>query len=212
MRIAVIILAVAVAVMGVMYFQADQTRTEQAESLRLTQEQLDTAKRQTTTAELEVKSVREQMLTRVAEMQQSLTTLGGEKEKVEARAKELQSRIEVVEKELADEKTKLTAVEDERTQIAGKLTTVKQQLVDLQKKHTATEAELAALQQQRAALESERDSLERRLNDLDELRAQIRVVKRRIWEQHIADWKKRDAEIGLTGNAGMLLKHGQWQK
>ena len=58
------------------------------------------------------------------------------------------------------------------------------------------------------ALESERNSLERRINDLDELRVQIRVVKRRQWEEHIADWRKRDTDIGLTGNKGVLMKLG----
>ena len=108
-------------------------------------------------------------------------------------------------------------MEDERTQVTGKLTTVSNQLVnvrsqltDLQKRHAGTEAELAALLMKETALESERNSLERRINDLDELRVQIRVVKRRQWEEHIADWRKRDTDIGLTGNKGVLMKDGQW--
>ena len=157
------------------------------------------------------------MAAHVAELETSLTTLGNAKTIVEERAKELQSRIDTAEKELTDEKAKIKVVEDERTQATGKLTavsnqlvTVRSQLTDLQKRHAGTEAELAALRMKETALESERNSLERRINDLDELHVQIRIVKRRQWEDHIADRKKRDADVGLTGNKGVLMKDGQW--
>ena len=49
-------------------------------------------------------------------------------------------------------------------------------------------------------------------HDLDELRAQIRVVKRRLWDQHVADWKKSDTDAAAKGNGGVLMKAGQWQR
>jgi hypothetical protein len=57
----------------------------------------------------------------------------------------------------------------------------------------------------------ERASLERQLNDLDALKSQIRVVKRRLWEKRIAEWKRQDEEAAARGNNGMLMKNGQWQ-
>ncbi len=220
MKIVVIVLAVALAVFGVLYFQSDQARIAQAKVLANTQEELVGASNQVVlveTAMAELTATKNQMAAHQAELETSLTTLGNDKAKIEARANELQSRIETVEKELTDEKAKVKVVEDERTQVTGKLTTVSNQLVnvrsqltDLQKRHAGTEAELAALLMKETALESERNSLERRINDLDELRVQIRVVKRRQWEEHIADWRKRDTDIGLTGNKGVLMKDGQW--
>jgi chromosome segregation ATPase len=167
--------------------------------------------------EVEMGSLRTQMTTRIAELEQSVTSAGADKSKAEARAQELRDRLTVVEKDLADEKVKLASNEEERARVAAKLTSVtgelgqvKGQLADLQKTHAATEAELLALQAKKDALELERASLERRLNDLDELKAQIRLVKHRLWEQHVADWKRRDMERGLGGNGGVLLKNGQW--
>ena len=220
MKIVVIVLAVALVVFGVLYFQSDQARIAQSKVLKYTQDELIGASNQVVlveTAMAEVTAAKNQLATHVGELETSLTTLGNAKTIVEERAKELQSRIDTAEKELTDEKAKIKVVEDERTQATGKLTavsnqlvTVRSQLTDLQKRHAGTEAELAALRMKETALESERNSLERRINDLDELHVQIRIVKRRQWEDHIADWKKRDADVGLTGNKGVLMKDGQW--
>ncbi|MEI8062863.1 MAG: hypothetical protein WCH84_02225 [Verrucomicrobiota bacterium] len=219
MKIVVIVLAVALVVFGVLYFQSDQARIAQAKVLWSTQEQLTETSNQVVSVEVEMATIKKQMTAHVEELESSLTTLGNDKNKIEARAKELQGRIEIVEKELTDEKAKVKAVEDERTQVTGKLTavsnqlvTVRSQLSDLQKRHAGTEAELSGLRAKEGALESERDSLERRLNDLDELHEQIRVVKRRQREEHIAEWKKRDTSAGITGNRGVLMKDGQWQR
>src|SRR5437773_174094 len=76
--------------------------------------------------------------------------------------------------------------------------------------HTATEIELKGLHEREAALELEKASLERQLNDLDSLKAQIRIVKRRLWEEHIAEWKRQDQEAGVGGNKGMIFQKGQW--
>jgi len=219
MRIVVIVLAVALVVFGVLYFQSDQARIAQSRVLQTTQTQLTTISNQEVAVELEMAAAKKQMAAHVAELEQSLTTVGNDKAKVEERAKELQGRIATVEKELVDEKAHVKAVEEERTQVTDKLmtvsnqlATVRGQLTSLQKTHAGTEAELAALRTKEVALESERNSLERRLNDLDELRAQIRVVKRRLWDQHVADWKKSDADAAAKGNGGVLMKAGQWQR
>lgn len=219
MRIVVIVLAIALVVFGVLYFQSDQARIQQSKVLQATQEQLISTSNQEVAVELEMATAKKEMTARVTELEQSLTTVGNDKAKVEELAKELQGRITTVEKELTEEKARVKAVEEERTQVTGKLTTVSNQLAtvrgqlsDLQKTHAATEAELAELRSKETALESERDSLERRLNDLDELRAQIRIVKRRQWEQHVRDWKKSDAESAAIGNHGVLMKDGQWQR
>ena len=219
MRIVVIVLAVALVVFGVLYFQSDQARIAQSRVLQSTQSQLTSISNQEVAVELEMAAAKKQMAAHVAELEQSLTTVGNDKAKVEEQAKELQGRIATVEKELVDEKAHVKAVEEERTQVSDKLMTVSNQLAtvrgqlsSLQKTHAGTEAELAALRTKEAALESERNSLERRLNDLDELRAQIRVVKRRLWDQHVADWKKSDADAAAKGNRGVLMKDGQWQR
>ena len=219
MKIVVIVLAAALVVFGVLYFQSDQARIAQAKVLQTTQEQLTTTSNQEVAVELEMAAAKKQMTARVAELEQTLTTVGNDKTKVEERAKELQGRIGVVEKELVEEKARVKAVEDERAQVANQLTTVSNQLVtvhgqltDLQKTHAGTEAELAALHVKETALEAERNSLVRRLNDLDELRMQIRVVKRRLWDQHVAEWKKTDADAAVKGNHGVMLKDGQWQR
>ena len=219
MRIVVIVLAVALVVFGVLYFQSDQARIAQSRVLQTTQTQLTTISNQEVAVELEMAAAKKQMVAHVAELEQSLTTVGNDKAKVEERAKELQGRIATVEKELVDEKAHVKVVEEERTQVTDKLmtvsnqlATVRGQLTSLQKTHAGTEAELAALRTKEEALEAERNSLERRLNDLDELRAQIRVVKRRLWDQHVADWKKSDTDAAAKGNGGVLMKAGQWQR
>jgi hypothetical protein len=66
------------------------------------------------------------------------------------------------------------------------------------------------LRERETSLEMEKASLERQLNDLDALKAQIRVVKRRLWEQHVAEWKRQDAINAAKGNKGVMFKNGAW--
>ena len=225
MKTVVIVLAVVLAALavlfGVLYYQTDQARIAQSKVLLTTQHQLTDSSNHVAAVEatvVEMTTVKKQLTTHVTELEQSLTTLGNDKSKVEDRAKELQARIETIEKELADEKAKLKAVEEERAQtiekltaVAAQLVTVREQLADLQKKHAGTEAELAALRAQELALEAERKFLEQRLHDIDELRAIIRADERRQWEQHISEWKKIDADAATIGNHGILMKDGKWQ-
>ncbi|MEI6085430.1 MAG: hypothetical protein WCS70_14180 [Verrucomicrobiota bacterium] len=217
MKLAVVILVIALAVVGVLYYQSEQTKRDQTKVIALTREQLTTTSNRVAATEIEMRAMRTQMTTQIAELEQSVTTAGVDKAKAEAWTAALQGRLVMLEKDLTEEKTKLATVEEERAKVTTKLTSVtgelgkvKGQLADLQKAHTATEAELAALQEKKDALEMERASLERRLNDLDELQNQIRLVKHRLWEQHVADWKRRDSEGSLGGNAGALMKNGQW--
>ena len=207
MKIVVAVLIVALAVLGAMYYQ-------QGQDLR---KQLDAAREQARTAEAEVATVKTQTAGRVAELEQSVTAIDAEKASSTTRVGELQQRLAAVERDLQDEKSKMTDLETQKAQVQTQLSTVsnqlqsvRQQLTSLEQTHQATEAELGALREREAALVLERASLERQLNDLDALKSQIRLVKRHLREQKIAEWKRQDELAAANGNNGLLLKNGQW--
>ena len=211
MKVAVILLAVALLITGVLYYR-------QGDHARNVSEQLAAASNQVVAAQTELLSVKTQMTDRVKEMESALNAAKTEKVDAETRVGQLQERVRIVEQDLQDEKNKLTSVEDQRTQVvtqltsvSNELTNVRGQLGDLQRTHAATEAELRVLRERETTLEMEKASLERQLNDLDALKAQIRIVKRQLWEKHIEEWKRQDQEAGLNGNKGLLFKNGQWQ-
>ena len=211
MKIAIVVLAVALAVLGILYFQQGQTAHQQLEALLVTSNKL-------VAAESEVAGVRSQMVAQGTQTEQKLAALGAEKGDVEERLKQVQQRIQTLQQDLDDEKTKVSSVETQRDKLQSQLGSVSNELVSVRAKlseaersQKATEAELDALRQRQAALELEKASLERQLNDLDSLKAQIRAVKRRLWEQRIAEWKRQDEEAAAKGNNGMLLRNGEWQ-
>jgi chromosome segregation ATPase len=207
MKVAVILLGVALLILGVLFYrETEHNKDVMEESIAVSNLYL--------TVQSELATVKTQMTQRVMELETALTT---EKSNAVANISQLQERVKTVEQDLQDEKNKLASVDDQRTKVveqlgsvSNELTMVRQQYVDLQRTHTATEKELAALRERETALEMEKASLERQLNDLDALTAQIRVVKRRLWEQHVAEWKRQDAEAAANGNKGMIMQNGRW--
>ena len=207
MKVAVILLGVALLILGVLYYrETEQNKDVMEESIAVSNLYV--------TVQSELATVKTQMTQRVTELE---TALNVEKTNAAVNISQLQERIKTVEQDLQDEKNKLASVDDQRTKVvqqlgsvSNELTTVRQQYADLQRTHSATEKELAALRERETALEMEKASLERQLNDLDALTAQIRVVKRRLWEQHIAEWKRQDAEAAANGNKGMIFQNGRW--
>ncbi len=208
MRVVVILLTVGLLIVGLLYFNEVQNAKTAHEQLLITSNQVVAAK-------LELTSIRTQMIERVTELESTTTT---EKAKADEHIAQLQERVKVVEQDLRDEKNKLASVEDHRTKVvtllgtvSNQLVTVRHQLADLTVTHTATEMELDALHDREDALEMEKTSLERQLSDLDALKSQIRLVKRRLWEEHIAEWKRQDQEAAAHGNKGVIFQRGQWQ-
>jgi chromosome segregation ATPase len=208
MKVVVILLAVGLLILGVLYFNESQ-------NAKATHEQLVATSNQAVTTQLELASVKTQIIKRVAELESTMTT---EKAKADEQIGRLQERVKVVEQDLQDEKSKLVAVEDDRTKVVQQLNTVSNQLLnvrqhyaDLARTHTGTEIELSALREREETLEMEKASLERQLNDLDALKAQIRLVKRQLWEKRVAEWKRQDQEASAAGNKGMIFQRGQWQ-
>jgi chromosome segregation ATPase len=207
MKVAAILLGVALLIVGVLYYRETEHRKDLTEELAA-------VKAENAAAQLELTMVKTQMIARVAELEVALDT---EKTNAATNIGQLQERVKTVEQELQDEKNKLATVDDQRarvveqlTTVSNQLTTVRQQYEDLQRTHSATEKELAALRGREASLEMEKASLERQLNDLDALKAQIRVVKRQLWEKHVEEWKRQDAEATARGNKGVIFQNGRW--
>jgi chromosome segregation ATPase len=116
------------------------------------------------------------------------------------------------------EEEKLSALESDKDRVmmqlgavSNQLLSVQQQLGALQDAHSADQEQISTLRGQETALEMEKASLERQLNDLDSLRAQIRIVKRQLWAKKIEEWKRESEQEGIGGNKGMIMKAGQWQ-
>jgi chromosome segregation ATPase len=218
MRIAVVILAIAVAVLGVLYFQ----------SARRTQEPPIVVSPQVMAPETDVGDIKTQLqaqTARVTELEQKVGMLEIEKKKVEDQLGPMQHQVETLKKDfeavqrsMQEEETKLTNLEADRKKlvtqlgaVSNELVSVQDQLAALGRTNAANEAQIKALRQQQVVLEQEKASLEHRLNDLDALRAQIRVVKGELREKKVEEWKRGDEELAARGNRGFLLKNGRPQ-
>ena len=96
MKVAVILLAVALLIMGVLYYR-------QGDHARNISEQLAAASNQVVAAQTELTSVKTQMMDRVTEMETALNAAKTEKVEAEARVGQLQERVMFVEQDLQDE-------------------------------------------------------------------------------------------------------------
>jgi chromosome segregation ATPase len=206
-KVAVILLAVAAMILGMLYYREFQH--SQSVSAELT-----AACNQVATAEAETASVKAQMADRVAELESTITGVKKEKAQVEARAGQLEERIKAVEQDLQDEKNRVLTAENQRNKLMIQLASVSNELakvrVPVVESHE-TEAELRTCRERAAKLEFEKALVERELNDPEALQARLRVANRRLWEQRVERWKRQDREDWHKGNRGVLFKSGQWQ-
>src|SRR6266446_4514616 len=100
MKVVVILLAVGLLILGVLYFQEGQHG-------KAVSDQLTTVSHQFAAAQVELASVRTQIITRVAELE---STLAADRALAEEQIGHLQGRVKAVEQDLRDEKNKLAAI------------------------------------------------------------------------------------------------------
>jgi chromosome segregation ATPase len=225
MKIAVIILAIVLVVVGLIalnsHHQAQEQLARAHEQIVAQSNEVAVAQGQTETAQAEAAGVKTQLQSQavhVTTLEKSVQTLTAEKTAAQQEAQQFKTRADTLQSNLVAEGAKLASAETEKTRLLGQLGGVSNQLVvvgkqlgDLEKSHAATAAELQALRDQQEALEMEKKSLVRQLNDLDALKAQIRLVRQERWKERIADWKRSDEAGSASGNHGLLFKLGQWQ-
>ena len=231
MRFFSIILLAAVAALAVVYCRDRQTARDQ---LTAVQEDLAATSNQMVVAQTGIAMTTTQMEARTVaavDLQLKVAVLGEEKTQAEDRARQGQQTLEAAQRDLAQGKARsaqdqlhIEELELTRDQlmaravaVSDQLQGVRGQLAALDRTHTGAVGELQALRERQQVLESEntslameRTSLEFRMNDLNTLRDQIRVVEKEQRQQTLAKRKARSAGAVAAGNRGFLVTEGEW--
>jgi chromosome segregation ATPase len=198
MKALVVVLAIVATLLGFLYLNSVQPgRPAQVETMIVTQ----LVERPAITTEVE-RTVTV-TVTNTAELEEKVAALRNDLLKAQENLQTEEVKASELDKERVSLLLKLGGVSNE-------LLHVQRQYAGLKSRNTATEAELRQVQSDKNALELEKASLERRLNNLDDLRAQIALVKKELWSQKVAEWKRTDAAAAEGGNKGYLMLKGQW--
>jgi chromosome segregation ATPase len=206
MKILVFVLAIVASLFGLLYLQSVQQKPVTGSSASLVVTQL--VERPAITTEVE----------------RAVTVLVTNTTELEAKLTGLESKLAQTSESLQAEEAKSDSLDRERMRlliqlgaVSNELTHVQRQFSQLKAQNEATEEELRAVQNQKSALqaqkvtlEKEKEGLERRLHNLDDLRAQIRLVKKQLWVKKVEEWKQTDKADAVGGNRGYLMLRGQW--
>ena len=224
MKITIILLAIAGLVLAGLLIHTQQTAQTE---LAAAHAQLATTSNDLVVARTEVATVSTQLTNETArsasleqKVQETQTANAQAEQKLQQSTQQLQAlqkQLDSAKHAIMESEGKMSELDNRRQQLAvqlgavsNQLVTVTQDLATARQTNTADDAQIKQLRQQQAALEMEKASLEWRLQDLDSLRGQIRLVKRELWDKKIAEWKQRDADAAAKGNHGLLLKNGVW--
>lgn len=152
-----------------------------------------------------------------AELEQRVQANEAAKTRIEQQLKQTSNSLQSARHAILANENQMAGLDATRRQLVDQLGAVSNQLVSVtqdltvaRKTNTANETQLRVLRAQQTALEMEKASLDRRLNNLDSLRQQIRLLKRELAAKKISEWKQRDTEAAVGGNHGLLLKNGSW--
>jgi len=237
-NVIIIILAVAVAVLAMLHMQGlRSSKVARPDGTTVSRGQGQSATSSVKgsdqlSAQAEVAVVKSQLAARTTELEQrTVEKAKTEEQLVQAQAqsrqqaesfrKELeaaqQAAQQAAEQQIAEQARKIKTLETERGQLKQSLTAasnqlgiVKKKLSDLEKAHAETLAMVEKLRQQVMRLEMENASLQRRLNDLEALREQVRIVKQRLWDAKLAELKRQNEEGLAKGNRGFIMQDGRW--
>ncbi len=227
-NVIIIILAVALLLLGMLYIEGLRSNRSVREhhvtvsnDLVRTTTQLVAITNQLTVTQTEVAAVKLQLAARTTELEQRTT----EKVKTEEQLTQSRQQADAVRKDLlaaqqqiAEQAKKIGMLEVDRGHLVQQLGATSNQLAvvsskfsDLERAHADALALIEKLRQRVMRLEMEKASLERRLNDLETLREQVRVVKQRLWEVKLAELKRQNEEGLAKGNRGFIMQEGQWK-
>lgn len=207
MKLALGILVAVVLALGILWWSSKETARKQ----------MSEAREQLTTVSNEVTQVRSEMQTRAAELQQTVTTLTAEKSAIEQQVGSLTNQLSEAQAKLEQEHQKVGSLESETERLTGEiqavtnqLTGVEQKLTTLQETHATTVEHMQAMREDFTVLSREKKNLDEKFHDLGALKTQIRNVKQDVHAQRIAERRRSDRAESVEGNAGYLMKAGQW--
>ncbi len=234
-NLVIVVLAVALALLGVLHLQALRSSKTAAEKEAVASKETAqtvmkyvTITNELTVAQTETAAVKSQLVARTSELEQRTAekTKADEqlvqvqtqlRQQTETFRKDMEIAQQVAQRQITEQASKIKALETERGQLKQSLATtsnqlgvVKKKFSDLQREHTETLALVEKLRQQIMRLEMENASLQRRLNDLTALREQVRIVKQRMWDDKLAEVKHQNEEGLAKGNRGFILREGRW--
>ena len=221
MKIALVILAIGLIVLGVLFVNYKQTATQQLteanQKIDATTEQLKTVSNDVLVARVETVNVKTQMEAKVEQLQQQVTTINSEKEKIQAQAQELTTKLDATKHDLEQEQAKVDGLEKQNQKLTAEIQSVNQQLAgvnqklaNLEKTHATTVGHLTAMREDYVALTKEKVSLESKLHDLTALKEQLQIVKEEIYQRKVDERKRLDRAEAAMGNAGFVMKNGNW--
>ncbi len=109
---------------------------------------------------------------------------------------------QAAETELATTKAKLTQLSKLEAQIGP----LQKMIDDLQKGNLVLKQDKETMEARLGEITQEKAALEARMHSLDELKRQIKAVKKELWQQKVEKWHQES--IISDGNKGFIVKNG----
>lgn len=230
-NLSIVVLAIALAVLAVLHLRSTRSATAlhqqqvtASNELVQTLTRLVTVTNELSLAQTEMTAVKSQLAVRTAELEQRTAEkskaeeqLAQSRQEVAALRTELETIKRTAQEQLAGKTAQIESLQRERQELNQSLQATSQQLGEVRKKfselektHAETLALVDKLRQQVMRLEMENASLQRRLNDLEALREQLRIVKQRLWDMKLAEMKRQNEEGLAKGNRGFIMQGGRW--
>jgi chromosome segregation ATPase len=146
-----------------------------------------------------------------------IAKLNADKQKMLADMESFQTQLELAEAELEHEQEKVEIYEDANMKleanlqiVQGNLKKSEEQVAALLQTNRVIVGHLTAIREDYVALRSKSAELESKLNDLDALKEQMKTVKLAMRNDRVEERKRIDRGESATGNAGFLMRQGQW--
>lgn len=207
MRIAAIVLLMALIVVGALYMS----------SKRAASRQLALASNDVAAAQRQIAEIKTQMQAKVDTLAADVEKLTGEKAIADAGLLALSNQLDAARHELRQEREKAATFARESDSLAGQVQTltnrviaVENSLWALRQTHATTVRHLTAMREDYVALTRDKAALEAKLRDPDALRSQLRAVKQEQHARKVEERHRLDRAETALGNAGFLMKRGQW--
>ena len=141
--------------------------------------------------------------------QQAVAQLTGERDHLTTELAQSKQTVESQAGSISNLNTELASVQ-------AKLDEAATQIASLQREQGQMRGENAELATRLDAALAEKGRLEFRLSSLKELRLAIKDVRRKLWNEHWADWRayvqarrEKDQEMLASGNRGFVVKQGR---
>lgn len=138
----------------------------------------------------------------LTEAQSVISNLAGFTNKLLVQLQGMRVELSNREARIAELEARTKSLDDEAAELRAAITNLNAQIRDVQAKLAAAEGDKAFLQRELKRLMAEKAELERKYNDLEQIRAQYRLLKAELARSRRLEWMRR-GELHLTEKRGV---------